>query len=354
MSEGQIVKNIVVLSAALIISAPALSHHSNAGLDMESVVTIEGTVTEFSWRNPHVYFMVESTNDRGEQIEWTVQLASTITVTRMGWNRESLLVGDWVTVKAHAARNGRPYAMMDSTEKEGGIALPTSFDAISAEPILVSSDTTASTSTIEGTWMADPAKLVSYPGGVDGFFTAQLRLTEQGQAAWTSYDEISEQNPYARCIGSPTPTLIVLTNIFPLEIQINEDEETVVIRSEFLDDQRIVYMDGRQHPAEGDERTFAGHSIGWWEGETLVVDTNNFADHRSPYQNGVPSGAQKHVVERYRLNENGRRILVDFVLEDPEYLTEPLIHSRELIYAPQMEISRFDCDLEAARRFLPQ
>ena len=346
-------KNIVVLSAALVIAASALSHHSNAGLDMESVVTIEGTVTEFSWRNPHVYFMVESTNEHGEQIEWTVQLASTITVTRMGWTSESLLVGDRVTVKAHAARNGRPYAMMDSTEKEGGIALPTLFDAVSAEPILVSSDTTASTSTIEGTWMADPAKLVSYPGGVDGFFTAQLRLTEQGQAAWASYNEISEQNPYARCIGSPTPTLIVLTNIFPLEIQINEDEETVIIRSEFLDDQRIVYMDGRQH-AEGGERTFAGHSIGWWEGETLVVDTKSFADHRSPYQNGVPSGPQKHVVERYRLNDDGRRILVEFVLEDPEYLAEPLTHNRELIYAPQMEISRFDCDLEAARRFLPQ
>ena len=143
------------------------------------------------------------------------------------------------------------------------------------------------------------------------------------------------------------------SHIFPLEIQINEDEETVVIRSEFLDDQRIVYMDGRQHP-EGGERTFAGHSIGWWEGETLVVDTKSFADHRSPYQNGVPSGLQKHVVERYRLNEDGRRTLVNFVLEDPEYLAEPLIHNRELIYAPQMEISRFDCDPEAARRFLPQ
>ena len=42
-----------------------------------------------------------------------------------------------------------------------------------------------------------------------------------------------------------------------------------------------------------------GHSIGTLEGNVLIVDTRNFEDHRSPYQTGVPSGAQKHVVERY-------------------------------------------------------
>ena len=201
--------------------------------------------------------------------------------------------------------------------------------------------------------MADPSKLVSYPGGVDGFFSAQLNLTEKGRAEYEAYDELSEQNPYSRCVRNPTPTLIVLTNIYPLEFRINEDEDTIVIRSELFDDERTVYLDGRGHP-EAEERTIAGHSIGRWENDTLVIDTTNFADHRSPYQNGVPSGAQKHVVERYRLTENGTRVVVEFMLEDPEHLTEPLSHIRELIYAPQLEISRFDCDPEAARRFLPQ
>jgi hypothetical protein len=47
--------------------------------------------------------------------------------------------------------------------------------------------------------------------------------------------------------------------------------------------------------------TQRGHSIGWWEGNTLVVDTTHFAFHRSSSLDGVPSGAQKHVVERYTL-----------------------------------------------------
>lgn len=85
-----------------------------------------------------------------------------------------------------------------------------------------------------------------------------------------------------------------------------------------------------------------------------MIDTANFADHRSPYQIGVPSGAQKHVVERYRLIDEGRRVLVEFTLEDPEYIVEPLSHSRELVYAPGMTIQRFDCDPDSTRRFLMQ
>jgi hypothetical protein len=348
-----LVRYMTTFVAALVLASPVSGHHSDVGLEMDSVVTFEGTVTEFNWRNPHVYFTVETTDESGEQIEWALQMGSTIVVTRMGWTRESLSIGDRVTVGAHAARNGRPYGLLDSIEKEGGNSLPTSFDTVSAEPRLAGSEVSARTSTLEGKWMADLSKLVSYPGGVDGFFIAQLSLTEKGQAAQALYDEVSEQNPGSRCIGVPTPTIIVITNLYPLEIQINEDEETVVIRSELFDDERTVYMDGRGHP-EGGERILVGHSIGWWEGDTLVVDTRSFADHRSPYQTGVPSGAQKHVVERYRLTEDGTRVVVEFMLEDPEYIVGSLTHTRELIYSPEMEISPFDCDPEAARRFLPQ
>ena len=147
--------------------------------------------------------------------------------------------------------------------------------------------------------------------------------------------------------------MIVASNLFPLEIEIDEQRQIISIRIEFWDEERTVYMDGRPHP-DASERFHSGHSIGRWEGDTLVVDTTNFTDHRSPYQIGVPSGAQKHVVERYRLVEDGTRLAVEFVLEDPEYIAEPLTHARELIYAPQLELSTFDCDLESARRFLPQ
>ncbi len=343
---------IVFVMTAFLVPVPALSHHSDVGLDMDSVTMIEGTVTEFAWRNPHAYFTVAVDDERGEPVEWTVQMGSTIVVTRMGWNRESLTVGDRVTVGLNAARNGRPYGLVNSVVKEGGIELPTSFASRTAEPLLTVGDAPARAQSVEGLWMADVSKLLSYVGGLDGFFKAQLRPTEAGQAAVEAYDEISELNPGASCVGLPTPAIHVMTNLYPLQIEIDEAAERAYIRSEYFDEERAVYMDGRGHP-EGAERTLSGHSIGWWEDDTLVVETALFADHRSPYQTGVPSGAQKRVVERYRLIEDGTRMLLEFTLEDPEYLAAPLTHTREMIYTPQMQFSDFDCDLEATRRFLP-
>ncbi len=334
---------IKTIAIALALASPASAHHSStAGIDTDSVVTLEGTITEFNWRNPHIYFAFETTDGRGELVEWEVEMGSAITSARRGWTRDSLSPGDRVTVQVHPARDGRPYGIFESLEREG--------DILFEEP-LYTPEIDARTTTLDGVWVSNISDQI--PGAIYGFFTTQLRLTEKGAAAQAAYNSLSEENPEARCIGRPTPAMIVSSSLFALQIEINEDEETVDIRSEFLDEERTVYMDGRAHP-DISERFPSGHSIGSWDEDTLVVDTANFTDHRSPYQIGVPSGAQKHVVERYRLTEDGTRIIVEFTLEDPEYIAEPLTHSRELIYSPEVELSRYDCDAEAARRFLSQ
>jgi len=341
-------RNITTVAMALVFASPGFTHHSDAGIDMESVMTLQGTITELNWQNPHIYFTMESVDVSGEIIEWEVQMGSTVTAARRGWERESFSAGDEVTVLAHPARDGRRYAIRsreaESLEIEGEI--------IFSEP-LYAAEVSAATSSLEGKWMANMSERVNYPGGFDGYFRAQLRLTEKGAAAQAAYDGISGENPHSRCIGRPTPGMIISTDLYALQIEINEEEEIVVIRSEFWDEERTVYMDGRGHPGDS-ERFAGGHSIGWWDEGVLVVDTANFTDHRSPYQMGVPSGVQKHVVERYRLNEEGTRMIVEFTLEDPEYIAEPLTHTRELIYSPQIEISRYGCNAESARRFVPQ
>lgn len=345
-------RQLTAFVAFAVTAAPAFAHHSDAGLDMRSLVTIEGTVTEFAWRNPHVYITVETRDAGGEVTEWSLQMGSTITVGRMGWDRDSLAPGERVTIQTHAAVDGRPYGLLNSIVKENGVRLPTSFDRASGEPLLRVAEPAVGASSLAGRWIADPAKLVSYPGGIDGLFRALITPTTKGLAAQTALDELTAENPESTCIGRPTPGMIVSTNLFPLEIELVSDD-VIVLRSEYFDDERTVYMDGRGHPP-ATERTVSGHSIGRWEGDVLVVDTANFADHRSPYQMGVPSGAQKHVVERYRLLEGGKRMIVQFELEDPEFVVGSMVHERELVYAPQMQMSRFDCDPSVTRRFVPE
>ena len=112
-------------------------------------------------------------------------------------------------------------------------------------------------------------------------------------------------------------------------------------------DERAAWTEAQRARYEADARAREAEDL-------LVVDTANFSDNSSPYQNGVPSGAGKHVVERYRLGADGTRLTVEFMLEDPEYIVGSMTHARDLIYSPQIEMTPFNCDLEATRPFLPQ
>jgi hypothetical protein len=326
------------------------SHHSDAALDMESVSIYEGAITEYSLRNPHTYFTVETTDDSGATVEWTIQTGSAANARRRGWTDDMLSFGDNVTFAVHAALDGRPYGLLDWVRNEDGENLPLSSGETPRGPLTVSSD--ASANSIEGIWFADESRLYDYPGGLDQLMRRDLILTAKGAAAMAAFDENSGENPELNCIGRPTPGPIVYTELYPMQIQFNEAEETITLSVQYFDSERTVYMDQREHPDTA-ERFAEGYSVGRWDGDTLIVETRNFEDHRSPYQNGTPSGAQKLVVERYQLLEGGTHMAVEFTLEDPEYIVGSMTHRRDMIYSPHLEMTPFDCDIEATRRFVP-
>jgi hypothetical protein len=340
--------SIIMAAGILVTTTPAFGHHSDAALDMNSILTFEGVVTEYTMRNPHAYFTAETINDAGETVEWSVQMASALTIGRRGWTRTTLSFGDRVRVGVRPARDGRPYGLLVSVERDGRpvVASP---GASPATPQIA-----ATTNTLEGVWIVDRSSLgPDYPGGLDQLMIRELTLTEKGQIAEAAYSQNDADNPELACMSKPTPGGIIYTDIYPMEIEFIQGEDVVMIRSQYFDQERTVYMDGREHP-DISERTHEGHAIGRWEDDVLVVDTTNFADNRSPYQSGIPSGVQKHVVERYRLHEDGTRLRVEFTLEDPEYISQPMTHTRDLLYSPQLEMTPFNCDLEATRRYLPQ
>ncbi len=341
-----------ILTLGAFVTMPLFAHHSDSGMDVNTVMTIDGTITEFSWRNPHIYFVVETQDGDGAPVEWTVQMAGIRSISRMGWSADILKPGDRVTIDLHPARDGRPYGLFDAGAKEG-VPLPTSYDPDTGELRFAAPIATGRSTTLEGRWMADGSKTPSYVDGYAGYTQTHLKLNEKAVAAQAAYNMFSTENPETACLGRPTPAIIFYSDLFPIEIEFDEPNQIIYIRGQFFDEMRTVYMDGRGHPS-ADTQFHLGHSTGRWEGDTLVVDTRNFTANRSPYQNGIPSGLQKHVVERYRLADDGTRITVDFTLEDPEYLLEPLTDSRELLSRPDADMSPFNCDAESTRRFLPQ
>ena len=296
----------------------------------------QGTVTLFAWKNPHTYVTVQTTDDRGALVEWEIETGATPLLARSGWAAESLVPGDQITVRAHPARDGRLYALLLSLETADGTVLEQRVDNAPA---------VGSASDLSGIWKGTPL-----PEDIgDRWFS--LPRTQKGLEAQAQFD-INTDNPAASCVADNTPATVITSFLYLTEIELGED--VVVMRTERFDAERTIYMDGREHP-EGGERTNQGHSIGWWEGDTLVVDTTHFADHRNPYVlGGLPSGAQKHVVERYALSEDGTQLLVDYTLEDPEYLAEPFAASLVWIYRPDLDLLRYDCDPEIARQYISQ
>ena len=84
----------------------ALAHHSfSAEFDSAKKIKFTGTVTKVQWRNPHTYFFVDVKDENGQIRNWAIELGSPNGLMRRGWTRDSLKIGDTVTVEGARARD---------------------------------------------------------------------------------------------------------------------------------------------------------------------------------------------------------------------------------------------------------
>ena len=97
----------ILLLSLFVCSVPALAHHSIASeYDIHQAVTISGKVTRVEWMNPHIYVYLDSKNDSGKSVHVVVQAGAPNSLTRLGWKRDSLKAGDFITVAGFRAREG--------------------------------------------------------------------------------------------------------------------------------------------------------------------------------------------------------------------------------------------------------
>ena len=95
----------VVAFAALLTANSAFAHHSFAMFDQSKTVTIQGTVKDFRWTNPHVFIQVMVKNDQGVDEEWSIEMTSPEHLVRTGWKPGTLKPGDKVTLNIHPLRD---------------------------------------------------------------------------------------------------------------------------------------------------------------------------------------------------------------------------------------------------------
>lgn len=318
----------------MLLAVPALpssGHHGNTEYDLRVLVRYEGTVLEQRWMNPHSVMRLATRSQSGQAITLEIEGGPPAVLRTGGVSADSVRAGDRVTaVVSPSKRFPEESAYGHEIHKSDGTVVPLTAPGLRKPQI------TERAESIFGTWVP-PAELFAEMRT----WARTWALTEKGDEVRRSWSPLSTSQ--AQCIPMSAPMLMT----YPVAIEFVRLNDHVVIRSDWMDAERTVYMDDREHPAPN-ETFLQGHSVGRWEGETLVVESANFADELWA---GLPSGPSKRLVERFAVADGGKSMRYSFVLEDEDHLASPVAGSGALSYRPDLRVGGMECNTEAASRF---
>lgn len=168
-------------------------------------------------------------------------------------------------------------------------------------------------------------------------------FTERGQREWDARQLAEKEGrPMGDASTDCKPHGVPRIMASPYPIQILVEPGEVNIMHEVGHNQRVIYLD-QPHPANV-KPTYLGHSVGHWEGDTLVVDTTGFNTNTMVDEQGIGHSAQLHVVERFRKIEDGKRLEDLMTIEDPVYFTKTWQTVRLYDYRPDVKVMEYICE----------
>jgi len=320
------------LAVTTLMGAPASAHHSVSMFDTTKEILIEGKVARFDWVNPHMYLVVETTGPDGKPALIEGEGLGITQALVDGLDRDALKPGTPVVMRANPNRGGwgKQVRIQDVTTQDGVIH---PFYAANRR-----TRTLTPAESIEGHWAPARAALGAAFGAM-----AQWPVTTAARQVQAKLEADG------KCMTEPTPVLSILDELRTIEV----GDKEVVLKFDNTGDHvdRVVHM-GAQHPANV-QPSVHGHSVGRWEGQTLVIDTIGFEPNLSGIALNIPSSAGKHTVERLTLTEDKLRLRYEVTVEDPMYLSAPATLTQQWDHRPDLEFSQDvgKCDPEVANRY---
>ncbi len=352
------------ITAALVSIAgagAAHAHHGIANFDLNTDIELVGVVTEVDFMNPHSWLYLEVTADDGTVTPWRCELRGATVLRRSGWSEEMFPAGLEIRITGSPDRRDPTTCYLGtaffpdgrSVDRYGQLTEPVReipadrpLRLANGDPNIagdwaaeqqVMSDPRGQSGTLVPVSVAEqlepgelPPGVTAFPGArgtdlsfaddpVDAFWNRRpsaLPLTEAGAAAIADFDGSSTDNPRLRC----EPTNVIFDWTFEMDVnRIDQTETEIRMRYGSMGIERVIDLAAAEHPADI-EPGVAGHSIGRWEDDVLIVETVGFAPGILSADGRVPHSDQMRIVERFSLDSATMALTRDYVATDPLYL----------------------------------
>ncbi|HEX6994878.1 MAG TPA: DUF6152 family protein [Gammaproteobacteria bacterium] len=335
------------VAAALTIPAVSLAHHGLGRFDRSQPVEITGTITRIDFVNPHSYLYLDTVDANGEPRAMRCEMRAATLLRRSGWTEEMFEIGAQATVFGFAHRDDPSACYLEDIKIGDALELNRN-DQLEHRTTSVSGNRPLRLASgelnISGDWAQEQYVIAVAPDGRSnlvpksmieavesgevaledvppaGWGPRPVTLTARGQAEADAFRMWSpEDNPRLRC----EPTSILFDWVFDGAVnRITQKGDRIVINYGLYSFERVIHMNMDEHP-EDVEPSYAGHSIGRWEGDVLVVDTIGFAP--GVLAPPVRHSSELHVVERFSLNPETMELRRDYVARDPVYFEDEYV-----------------------------
>jgi hypothetical protein len=353
------------LSLVIVLASASLAAQRSAVYDTDRQIRLDGAVTRVEWVNPRAFLFIDVRDASGVVVNWAVEVGSPLELERNKWTRQSVGVGDLVTVDAVPARGtGRRALARSIVHKASGKRL---FEPAAARTAA------AARSAPAPRWPDGQVRLGPAPGQKGYWATAgaralvestatNVRVNDEGLLVnLADADRVAPMQPWAkavylhrqrtllkddpmtRCMPPGGPRQFQMPN----GVQFIEQRELgriLVLMGGGNRNWRVIHTDGRpQGQAAEVVLTYYGTSVGRWEKDTLVVDSIGYNERFWFADGGLPHTEALHLVERFsRPDLNTLRYEV--TVDDPRTYTRPWSSGWTLQWMPGEDIEEYFCE----------
>ena len=333
----------LTLTSIAVFGASAHAHHSfQATFDSNKTIGVEGVVTKFSFKNPHINIYFDVTAADGTVTNWMSEGAAATLMRRSGWSKDTIHVGQLIRVNGNSTHDGSPMVSISSVDVlsvEDGTVVQTlnrnaggrgnqAAPVKSAAMPLTLADGRVN---LTGAW-TNHGMANGRPRRPD------IAYNEVGAAIQAAYDVATD--PQVFC---DAPGLVRQAGTTPHPIRITQFDDRVLIEYEEYAGRREIFFDGKA--SSKSIKTHLGDSVAHYEGDALIIETDNLLSNLISPQ-GYRLSDQTTVVETYKRadsEEYGPVLSIRLVASDPEYLTEDLVLTRDKMSAGEYEMIGNDC-----------